>query len=69
MLTVINTNASGPGSLAQEITTANADNYATKTTIDFDIPTSDPGYNASTGTTPPGNNRRCARATRRPITP
>ena len=45
--TVINTNDSGPGSLRQAITDAN--NHVGANTITFNIPTSDPGYNASTG--------------------
>src|SRR5439155_21680518 len=44
---VTNTNDSGAGSLRDAITNANAD--LTTDTIVFNIPTSDPRYNASTG--------------------
>jgi Bacterial Ig-like domain (group 3) len=44
--TVANTNDSGLGSLRQAITDANA--TAGLNTIDFNIPTSDPGYNSTT---------------------
>ena len=44
---VTNTLDSGPGSLAAAITAANG---SPGSTIDFDIPTSDPGYHAATGT-------------------
>lgn len=47
VLTVTNTNDSGPGSLRQAITDANA-NWSIDR-IEFNIPTSDAGYNASTG--------------------
>lgn len=47
ILTVTNTADSGPGSLRQAITDANA-NWSIDR-IEFNIPTSDAGYNASTG--------------------
>ena len=47
ILTVTNTNDSGPGSLRQVITDANS-NWSIDR-IEFNIPTSDPGYNAATG--------------------
>ncbi len=46
--TVINTNGSGSGSLAQAILDSNAN--AGLNTITFAIPTSDPGYQSATGT-------------------
>ncbi len=46
--TVVNTHDSGPGSLRQAILDANS--LSGTNTISFDIPTSDPGYNAATGT-------------------
>jgi len=45
--TVVNTNASGDGSLYWAIGQANGNSGPD--TINFNIPTSDPGYNASTG--------------------
>jgi hypothetical protein len=45
---VSNTNDSGPGSLREAITLANLTTAAD--TINFSIPTSDPGYNSLTGT-------------------
>lgn len=45
--TVVNTNASGDGSLHWAIGQANSNPGSD--TIEFDIPTSDPGYNSSTG--------------------
>lgn len=51
-LSVVNTSDSGPGSLRQAITDANA-NPATADTIVFNIPTSDPGFNGSTFTIQP----------------
>ena len=50
--TVINTNASGAGSLVQAVADANAHpniDVDTPDMIAFDIPTSDPNRNASTG--------------------
>jgi parallel beta-helix repeat protein len=46
--TVVNTNDAGAGSLRQAILDANANTG--QDTVVFEIPTSDPGYDASTGT-------------------
>ena len=47
--TVINTNDSGAGSLRQAMTEANS-GYMGNHTITFNIPQTDPGYDAQTGT-------------------
>jgi hypothetical protein len=52
VFTVYNTNDSGPGSLRQAILDANAAAAGTAANPDeiaFDIPTTDPGYNSTTG--------------------
>lgn len=47
IITVTNTQDDGPGSLRQAM--IEADNSAMADTIQFNIPESDPGYNASNG--------------------